>query len=255
MGERPNKWGDRPVTELYNSSSNSLCKWLHEQLQQLPLVKFPFDLDRLPRNGIYFFYEAGEDWGHGGSLPRIVKIGTSTGNNNFRSRIGQHYLLNEAKMDFDASKPAPKDRSVFRKHIGRALLNKAKDMYLSIWNIDFTKRENRRQYKHLRDIEREKTMELAITKQLRERFFFRFITLGDSKEQRLGLEKHLIATVAQCSLCRPSPGWLGSFSLDERIQQNHLWLIQGAKDRPINEADKKTISEAIARTQEGMKLQ
>lgn len=39
---------------------SELCKWLHEQLEQLPLVKFPFRLEQLPGNGIYFFYEEGE---------------------------------------------------------------------------------------------------------------------------------------------------------------------------------------------------
>lgn len=44
---------------------SELCKWLHEQLEQLPLIKFPFKLEQLPENGIYFFYEDGEIWGHG----------------------------------------------------------------------------------------------------------------------------------------------------------------------------------------------
>lgn len=39
---------------------SELCKWLHEQLEQLPLVKLPFRLEQLPGNGIYFFYEEGE---------------------------------------------------------------------------------------------------------------------------------------------------------------------------------------------------
>ena len=231
------------------------CKWLHEQLQNLPLIKFPFETADLPENGIYFFYEEGETWGHGRSLPRIVKVGTCTGSNNFRSRIEQHYLLGNCQrwMDFDLDRRAPKDRSVFRKHVGRALLNRDRDAYLSLWNHDWTKREEREQYRNLRNIEKEKRIELAITELLRQHFFFRFIVLEASKGKRLELEKHLIATAAQCSLCRPSPSWLGNFSPDKRIRQNHLWLIQGAKDEPINEDDKKTTSEAIARTREWIK--
>jgi hypothetical protein len=30
---------------------SELCKWLHRQLEQLPLVKFPFRLEQLPENG------------------------------------------------------------------------------------------------------------------------------------------------------------------------------------------------------------
>jgi hypothetical protein len=76
-------------------------------------------------------------WGHGGFRPRVVRIGTHK-DGNFRSRIIEHYLLDESKMNFDSSKAAPRERSIFRKHIGRALLNKRQDDYLKVWEIDFT---------------------------------------------------------------------------------------------------------------------
>ena len=60
------------------------CKWLHEQLEYLPIFKYPFDLKLLPKNGVYFFYEEGETSKHGDGIsrPRIVRIGT------------YHFLLN-----------------------------------------------------------------------------------------------------------------------------------------------------------------
>jgi hypothetical protein len=39
---------------------------------------------------IYFFYEDGEFWGHGGNRLRIVRIGTHK-DGNFRSRIKEHF--------------------------------------------------------------------------------------------------------------------------------------------------------------------
>jgi len=102
---------------------SELCRWLHEQLEQLP------------ENWIYFFYEDGEIWGHGGYKQRIVRIGTHK-DGNFISRIKEHFLFDESKMNFDTTKPAPHERSIFRKNIGRALLNKEKDEYLKIWEID-----------------------------------------------------------------------------------------------------------------------
>jgi hypothetical protein len=39
-------------------------------------------------------------------------------------RISGHFLLNESKMNFTQTNPKPLDRSIFRKNIGRALLNK-----------------------------------------------------------------------------------------------------------------------------------
>ena len=51
------------------------CSWLHNQLESLPPVRFPFDIKSLPSNGIYFFYEEGETTEHGSSRkPRIVRI-------------------------------------------------------------------------------------------------------------------------------------------------------------------------------------
>jgi len=42
-------------------------------------------------------------------------------------------------MNFTRYIAKPADRIVFRLIIGKALLNKANDEYLKIWNIDFTK--------------------------------------------------------------------------------------------------------------------
>jgi hypothetical protein len=100
------------------------CSWLHSQLESLPLLRFPFNVKSLPSNGIYFFYEEGEMIDHGNSpKPRIVRIGTHK-ENNFQTRISEHFLLNESKLNFTIANPKPSDRSIFRKNIGRALLNK-----------------------------------------------------------------------------------------------------------------------------------
>jgi hypothetical protein len=232
------------------------CKWLHEQLEQLPLIRFPFKLERLPKNGIYFFYENGEIWGHGGYKPRIVRIGTHK-DGNFRSRIKEHFLLDESKMNFDVTKPAPHERSIFRKNIGRALLNKKNDDYLKTWEIDFTSRENRERYGYLRDIQKEKEIELEITKILRENFSFRFIIV-DSQVERMGtkgLESSLIGTIAHCDLCRPSNNWLGRYSPKSQIRKSGLWLIQHLQANEINEDDKEIILNAIKRTIEYEKNQ
>ncbi len=229
---------------------SELCKWLHEQLEQLPLIQFPFKLEQLPDNGIYFFYEEGENWGHGGNKPRIVRIGTSR-DGNFRSRIKEHFLLNESKMNFDATKPAPHERSIFRKNIGRALLNKEDDDYLKIWEIDFTNREKRDEYGHLRDIQKEKKIESEVTRILRENFSFRFITEVQMKRMGSeGLESSLIGTAAHCKLCRPSSNWLGSHSPIEKIRKSGLWLVQHLKANGINEGDKDIISDATLNTKE-----
>ena len=230
---------------------SDMCKWLHEQLEQLPLIKFPFRLEQLPENGIYFFYEKGEIWGHGGNKLRIVRIGTHK-EGNFRSRIKEHYLLDESKMNFDSDRPAPHERSIFRKNIGRALLNKAKDDYLKVWEIDFTTKRSREEFGYKRDVEKEKKIESDITRILRENFCFRFIKF-DSQEERMGkkgLESSLIGTVASCGLCRPSLSWLGKYSPNLKIKNSGLWLVQHLKNRGISENDEAVILNAIKNTKE-----
>jgi len=230
---------------------SDLCKWLHEQLEQLPFIKFFFKLEQLPENGIYFFYEDREIWGHGGYKPRIVRIGTHK-DGNFRSRIKEHFLLDQSKMSFDKNKPKPSDRSIFRKNIGRALLNRDRDDYLQIWEIDFTTKKNRESLGYKRDIDKEKRIEATITKRLRERFCFRFVMI-DSQMKRMGskgLESLLIGTVASCKLCKASDNWLGNYSPKNQIRGSGLWLVQHLKATGINENGKEIILNAIKRTKE-----
>ena len=231
-----------------NSSAQELCKWLHEQLGHLPVAEYPLNLDQLPRNGIYFFYEKGEVWGHGGNKPRIVRIGTHK-SDNFRSRIKEHFLLDDRKMSFDSMKSAPKDRSIFRKNIGRALLKK-NSSYLKMWNRDFMPRSNREKYGRLRNVAYEKKTEQQITKILRSNFAFRFIVV-ENETKRIGskgLESRLIGTVARCSLCRPSDNWLGLSSPKEKIRKSGLWQVQHLGSSPITDSEKDTIRDATYKT-------
>lgn len=86
------------------------CHTLHQWFNGMKKFSFPFDKQEIPQNGIYILFEKGE-FAH--SANRIVRIGTHTGENQLRSRLIQHFLKEN------------KDRSIFRKNIGRALLNKS----------------------------------------------------------------------------------------------------------------------------------
>ena len=204
---------------------SATCERLHNLVHELPEVSWPFTLDQLPRNGIYFFCERGEKWGHGGDRSRIVRVGTHR-EGNFRSRMADHYVINERKMGFDRDRPPPKDRSIFRKNIGRALLNRDADPYAVMWEVDFTTRQSRATDGRLRNVEKEREVEREVTRILRERFTFRWIEL-EGQAQRMGshgLEALLIGTLAGCTHCRPSSTWLGRFSPKPKIAQSGLWL-------------------------------
>ena len=233
-----------------SAGDKPLCQWLHEQLELLPLVRFPFTPAQLPTNGIYFFYEDGEAWRHGLNKPRIVRIGSHR-DGNFRSRINDHFLLSKSEMTLQADRPAPKDRSIFRKNLGRALLAKADDSYLKVWDIDFTSKANQKAYGHLRNLDREDEIEANVTTILREGFSFRFV-LVEGQEQRMGtagLEGALIGTVAHCRCCRPSPTWLGNSSPLSKIRESGLWLVQHLKHPPMTAEERLAFSACVARTQ------
>ena len=226
---------------------SELCKWLHEQLDQLSMITHPFNLEDLPQNGIYFFYEEAEVWGHGSDEPRIVRIGSHRGQGNLRSRISETYLLDERRLSFGSENAKPADRSIFRKNLGRALLNRDGDDYLEVWEIDFTPTEDRERYRHLRDIEKEKRLEEAISGLLRNRFSFRVIAV-DSPAERRDLEKRRICSVARCSLCRPSCDWLGRSSPERKIRDGKLWQVQNLKGHPLEAGDKEPVVLAINST-------
>lgn len=227
------------------------CKWLHEVLEELPLIKYPFNLESLPTTGIYFFYEKGEIWGHGGSNLRIVRVGTHRGNN-FRSRIAEHFLINNGRMNFNKDKPKPSDRSIFRKNIGRALLNKNNDPYLEIWEKDFSTRDNRNRWGNLRDIEKEKSIEKQITEIIRDKFYFRFVIIENENERigSRGLESKLIGTLSRCTKCKPSANWLGNYSPRKQIKESGLWLIQHLNACEITDMDMDLINRLVRKTKD-----
>lgn len=228
---------------------SSLCEWLHNVLEPLPLIRYPFENTPMPDNGIYFFYEEGEFWGHGSNLQRIVRVGTHR-DGNFRQRIASHFLINSNLMNFNANSAKPSDRSIFRKNFGRALLNRAHDPYLEVWEIDFTNHGKKQLFGHRRNIDKEKEIEEEITAILRKNFTFRFIEV-EGQQKRMGtegLESKLIGTLASCPDCTPSTNWLGLNSPVKKVARSGLWLVQHLKSPSLSEADKSLLEEAIEKT-------
>lgn len=199
------------------------CNELHHLFNKLPVHQFPFEPSQIPLNGIYVLFEEGES-AHGAN--RIVRIGTHTGNAQLRSRLRQHFVAEN------------KDRSIFRKNIGRALLNKAQDPFLEQWQIDLTTRAARAEYAHAIDFARLKRVEQEVTAYIQKAFKFVVFPVGE-KNNRLDLESKLISTVSLCNECLASDKWLGQNSPVEKIRQSSLWLVNELYKTPFsqNEVD------------------
>lgn len=201
--------------------SSNLCDDLHGWANRLELFSFPYNESEIPENGIYILFEKGE-LGHGGN--RIVRIGTHTGANQLRSRLRQHFLASN------------KDRSIFRKNIGRCLLNKMSDSYLSVWELDMTTKLARDSHGKKLDNAKQKNIEEEISKYMRKNFFFGVLQVDD-KDERLSLESKIISTVSLCAECKPSNKWLGLSSTKEKIKASGLWLVNELYKEPLTSSD------------------
>jgi len=197
------------------------CCVIHEWFNEMKMHSFPFDEKEIPENGIYILFEKGE-FAH--STNRIVRIGTHTGNKQLRSRLFQHFL-NENK-----------DRSIFRKNIGRALLNKDKDLFLKQWEIDLTTKEAKRLRSNEVDFIKQKETEKRVTKYIQDNFSF-IVLQFDNKDKRLEIESKIISTVSLCDECKPSQNWLGLFSPKEKIRKSGLWLVNELWKTPLSDED------------------
>ena len=193
------------------------CAELHQHLAALPRFRFPFDVAAIPKNGIYILFESGE---HAHSTDRIVRIGTHRGQDQLPARLKEHFLTEN------------KDRSIFRKNIGRALLNREQSPLAEQWEIDLTSRAAREQHGSAIDRSALEEIEHQVSDYMRSNLSFSVIEVPE-KSTRLRLEAGLIATMNRCAGCRPSKTWLGNSSPKLQIARSGLWLVQGLDAEPL----------------------
>jgi hypothetical protein len=210
-------------------SPQDACAKLHELLEQLALRDADCAPDAIPTSiGIYYFYEKTdsvlEASGHKESPGGIVRIGISGGT---RGRISHHYHGVIPVHAISLTRFCPKDRSVMRKHIGRALLSKLGhpySNYIQLWNVDMTTCTKRELYRNRRNIEVEKAIESEVSDVLVSNFIFRCVSCRSDIEAE-ELEASGIGIVSSCPLCHRSPGWLGRSHPRTVISQGKLWNV------------------------------
>jgi len=206
-----------------------ICPEFHQILDRLPHNHFPFDDSLIPLNGIYILFEDGE-LAHGTN--RIVRIGTHTGKDQLRSRLKQHFILEN------------KDRSIFRKNIGRALLNKEKDPFLEKWELDLTTRAAKENLGFQIDHEKQKHVENQVSDYIQSHIRFVVFPVPQKEDRRI-LESRIISTVSLCPSCRPSPNWLGLFSPIEKIRESGLWNVNELYKQPLTRLEFENLKRVI----------
>jgi len=204
---------------------------LHEIFNSSNRFYFPFDKDlkKIPLNGIYVLFENGEKFKH---LDRIVRIGTHTGQDQLRSRLLQHFVKEN------------KNRSIFRKNIGRAILNRDRNPYLTIWELDTTSRIEKDKNGHLIDKLLEIELEKQISKYIQDNLSFTVFEVPD-KNKRLFWESRLISTLALSNEINISNNWLGKFSPKDKICKYGLWQVNELFNNPLDLSELEILSGQI----------
>lgn len=196
---------------------------LHKLFNEQKRFSFPFkqEEDEIPRNGIYIIFENGEKFG---DLDRIVRVGTHTGDKQLRSRLNQHFVKEN------------KNRSIFRKNIGRCILNKDKSPYLPSWEFDITSRAEKEKNIKLLDLDYEKKIEKRISEYIQSNLSFCIFQV-DTKEQRLFWESKIVSTLAKSNELKPSKNWLGNHSTKDKIKASGLWQVNELYSNELTEEE------------------
>ena len=200
---------------------------IYELICRLPQHSYVTPLRELPLNGIYLFFEEGQSVSIGSeSENRIVRIGTHRQSSRFPIRVRQHYGNVH-------SYSGHKNSSVFRKHVGGAILRRdgPDDPRIKEW---------------LRQggagpLE----VEEAVSKVLRDRFSFVCFTVEDQLD-RLSLERGLIAQLAQHPISRLAvETWLGQYAAAKEIRKSGLWNTQHVHSEPLTQGEGLRLRELI----------
>ena len=156
-----------------------------------------------PRRGVYFFFEEGEFRADSDAVLRVVRVGTHAVTAKSKSRLWNR--LYEHKQDGG--------RSVFRDHINRALLNRAK------------RGRANPEHNHTR----------CISKYIGQMpFLWVQVDCENGHHMRTRTESNAIKLLSGWRNDRadaPSNEWLGGYSNKPEIEQSGLWNVQHVKGR------------------------
>lgn len=198
-----------------------ICGKIHVLSSSQEIYSFVSNPKNIPQNGIYVLFEEGE-LAH--DTNRIVRVGTHTGKDQLRSRLDQHFIHEN------------KDRSIFRKNIGRALLNRDHDPFSDQWELDLTTHAAKLKYIGIIDLVKQLQVERRVTEYIQQCFKFVVFEVA-TKEDRLKWESHLISTISLCEECKPSSQWLGQYSPKEKIRKGGLWIVNELYKQPLSERE------------------
>lgn len=181
-----------------------------------------FDFNAFPNmtladKGVYIFLDPNEESIYSNSLPRIVRIGTHAIHDGAKSTIKQRL-----RAHYGTKLNSGNHRgSVFRKHIGNALLNKGDlEKTSETWGVGSNAT------KIIKD--KEKWLELEVSSEIRKLRFcvFEIDDKASKNSKRSTIEKSLINILSTRNIDLISADWIGKKSPAKEIRRTGLWNIQ-----------------------------
>ena len=169
-----------------------------------------------PDRGVYFFVEPGE-FRQGAEELRVVRVGTHAVSIGSRSTLWGRLRAHRGASDGSGNHRG----SVFRRHIGVALLEHGDHRKVTTWGVGSSAPRPVRI--------REAALELAVTAYLAKTRVF-WVDVPDAPgrdSMRSFIERNAIALLSNMlnPLDQPSKEWLGRWSDREEIRKSGLWNV------------------------------
>jgi len=186
-------------------------------------------IDNILGRGVYFFFESGEFRSESGFAQRVVRVGThglrKGSVSTLRNRLKQH--RGNVKGKFPGS--GNHRGSIFRKHIGYALINKNQypKKICKYWGIG--------QNAPITIRILETPIEVAVSQYIRSMPFI-WIEINDPAgpdSLRGYVERNSIALLSNCvkpKIDKPSKNWLGIYTNNPAMIESGLWNINHVYD-------------------------
>lgn len=198
---------------------------LHRMFNSLPVYDWQTIGDIPFENGIYIVFEKGETYK---GFARVVRVGTHKSPGRLKQRLKDHFIGENH------------NGSIFRKNIGKALLNRDNDPYLSIWTLDTSRTANAGKA----DRSKETEIEHRVSAYMREAFTFCVFRV-DNAAERLRMEEAIIATLNQSDDFKAGSDWFGNSSPECEIRESGMWLKQGLDKKPLTDDELLRLAQLI----------
>jgi len=221
MGQRLAKLNALVDSNDQHDDQESMCVRLHRLFNDMPRYTRDTIGDIGFDSGVYIVFEDGERYN---GMDRVVRVGTHRSDGRLRRRLEDHFNRKN------------KDGSIFRKNIGKAILNKNCNPYLDVWSLNTSKPEIIANLGNRYNPALQKKVEERVTEYMCEHFSFVCFPV-ETKTERLRLEEGIISTLNRAVDFTASTEWRGRYSPEHEIVNSGMWLKQGLDGIPLTESE------------------